>query len=396
MMLSFISKPSISTRSWFRVCSRSSFPPPKPAPLWRPTASISSMKMMHGEFCLAWANRSRTREAPTPTNISTKSEPEIAEEGHPGLAGHGPRQQRLAGAGRAEQQHALGDARPELLELLGVLEELLDLLELLDGLVDAGHVLEGDLGRVDAHLPGPALAEAHHLGAAPLHAPHDEDHETDDEHDRQQQRQQAGPRRAAALGRHRDFGVLGQKLGEQRGVGVGDGVGAARGGDLDRLGARVDEHGLHVAAVELADEALAATLVGVLDGTGAALAPHDHLHDHEKDDDDQQGDDDAPQSAHVGSPRSRYRTSGALYVPHIEAGQSRGARPPARKCRRFDASPTAEWPSRRHHHAMPPAPAARPVSVPAPARRLPHGEPVAGDHRVDVTLQVVGQRRHLV
>ena len=70
-------KPSISTSSWFRVCSRSSWPPPRPLPLWRPTASISSMKMMAGEFCLAWRNRSRTRLAPTPTYISTKSEPEM-------------------------------------------------------------------------------------------------------------------------------------------------------------------------------------------------------------------------------------------------------------------------------------------------------------------------------
>src|SRR5579859_4592665 len=41
------------------------------------------MKMMQGEFCLACSNRSRTREAPTPTNISTKSEPEIEKNGTP-------------------------------------------------------------------------------------------------------------------------------------------------------------------------------------------------------------------------------------------------------------------------------------------------------------------------
>ena len=35
------------------------------------------MKTMHGEACFACSNRSRTRDAPTPTNISTKSEPEI-------------------------------------------------------------------------------------------------------------------------------------------------------------------------------------------------------------------------------------------------------------------------------------------------------------------------------
>ena len=55
-------------------------------------------------------NRSRTRPAPTPTNISTKSRPAQAEERHLGLAGHGLGQQRLAGARRADEQHALGNA----------------------------------------------------------------------------------------------------------------------------------------------------------------------------------------------------------------------------------------------------------------------------------------------
>mmetsp|Transcript_34735 Transcript_34735/g.79269 ORF Transcript_34735/g.79269 Transcript_34735/m.79269 type:complete len:367 (-) Transcript_34735:165-1265(-) len=77
------SKPSISTRIWLMVCSRSSLPPANPAPRWRPTASISSMKMMQGAFFLAWENMSRTRLAPTPTNISTNSEPEIEMKGTP-------------------------------------------------------------------------------------------------------------------------------------------------------------------------------------------------------------------------------------------------------------------------------------------------------------------------
>ena len=41
--------------SWLMVCSRSSLPPPMPAPRWRPTASISSMKMMQGALPLACA-----------------------------------------------------------------------------------------------------------------------------------------------------------------------------------------------------------------------------------------------------------------------------------------------------------------------------------------------------
>ena len=76
-----VSKPSISLRIWLSVCSRSSWPPPSPAPRCRPTASISSMKIMHGAFLFAFLNRSLTREAPTPTNISTNSEPEIVKNG---------------------------------------------------------------------------------------------------------------------------------------------------------------------------------------------------------------------------------------------------------------------------------------------------------------------------
>mmetsp|Transcript_9064 Transcript_9064/g.30908 ORF Transcript_9064/g.30908 Transcript_9064/m.30908 type:complete len:209 (+) Transcript_9064:1143-1769(+) len=77
------SKPSISVSSWFSVCSRSSLPPIMPEPRWRPTASISSMKMMHGAFFLAVSKRSRTREAPTPTYTSTNCDPVVLMNGTP-------------------------------------------------------------------------------------------------------------------------------------------------------------------------------------------------------------------------------------------------------------------------------------------------------------------------
>jgi hypothetical protein len=41
------------------------------------------MKMMQGLAAFACSNRSRTRDAPTPTNISTKSEPAIEKKGTP-------------------------------------------------------------------------------------------------------------------------------------------------------------------------------------------------------------------------------------------------------------------------------------------------------------------------
>ena len=81
MMLTLVSKPSISARIWFSVCSLSSCPPPKPAPRCRPTASISSTNTRDGAFRLAWSNRSLTLAAPTPTNISTNSLPLIEKKG---------------------------------------------------------------------------------------------------------------------------------------------------------------------------------------------------------------------------------------------------------------------------------------------------------------------------
>ena len=66
------------------VFSRSSLPPIDGFfARARPTASISSMNIIHGAFSLAWRKRSRTRLAPTPTNISTKSLPLIEKNGTP-------------------------------------------------------------------------------------------------------------------------------------------------------------------------------------------------------------------------------------------------------------------------------------------------------------------------
>ena len=44
-------------------------------------ASISSMKTIQGAFSVACLNKSRTRDAPMPTNISTNSEPDKEKKG---------------------------------------------------------------------------------------------------------------------------------------------------------------------------------------------------------------------------------------------------------------------------------------------------------------------------
>ena len=78
----FVPKPSISVKSWFNVFSLSSFDPVKLLlPLALPIASISSIKIIEGDFSFACLNKSLTLDAPTPTNISTKSEPDKEKKG---------------------------------------------------------------------------------------------------------------------------------------------------------------------------------------------------------------------------------------------------------------------------------------------------------------------------
>ena len=86
------------------------------------------------------------------------------EERHVRLTRNGASEQRLAGAGRADQQRAARDAATEPLELLRVAQELDDLLQVVLGLVHAGDVLEGHAAVALGQKLSPRLAEAH--GAA--------------------------------------------------------------------------------------------------------------------------------------------------------------------------------------------------------------------------------------
>jgi len=77
---------------------------------------------MQGAFFLPCSKRSRTRLAPTPTNISTKSEPEIEKKGtlaSPAIArassGFGP-------CPEARQATRFGNSPAQLLELLRIFQ----------------------------------------------------------------------------------------------------------------------------------------------------------------------------------------------------------------------------------------------------------------------------------
>ena len=104
------------------------------------------MKMMAGAALRACSNRSRTRAAPTPTNISTNSEPEIEKKGTPASPATALASSVLPGAGWADEEHALGHAGPQPAVPLPVLQEVDDLDQLVLGLVDAGHIVEAGLG----------------------------------------------------------------------------------------------------------------------------------------------------------------------------------------------------------------------------------------------------------
>ena len=131
MMPPLASKPSISTSSWFSVCSRSSCPPPMPAPRCRPTASISSTKMIAGRVRLGLLEQvAHPGGADADEHLDEVGAGDRVER-HAGLAGDRAREQRLAGAGRAVEQHALRDLRAERLVAGRVGQEVADLVEFL-------------------------------------------------------------------------------------------------------------------------------------------------------------------------------------------------------------------------------------------------------------------------
>src|SRR3954453_11303 len=66
------------------------------------------------------------------------------EERHVGFTRDRTRDQGLAGAGRADQQHAARNSSAEALEFAGVAQKFDDLLQILLGFIDTGYVLESD------------------------------------------------------------------------------------------------------------------------------------------------------------------------------------------------------------------------------------------------------------
>ena len=118
------------------------------------------MKMMQGAFFFACSNMSRTRLAPTPTNISTKSEPEIVKNGTLASPAMARASKRLAGARRTDEQRALGNLAAEPLEFVRVFEEFDDLLKIFLGFIDTRHVLEGHAAMASRSEASPSTCQS--------------------------------------------------------------------------------------------------------------------------------------------------------------------------------------------------------------------------------------------
>ena len=145
------------------------------------------MNMMHGACFFACSNMSRTRDAPTPTNISTKSEPEIVKNGTFASPAMARASNVLPVSGRPDHQHAAGDLAAELLEFRGITQKVHEFSHFLLGFVDSGDVGERHLDLVLAQQARSALAERQRAPAArtALHLAHEEDPHADQQKHRE-------------------------------------------------------------------------------------------------------------------------------------------------------------------------------------------------------------------
>ena len=138
------------------------------------------MKMMHGACDFPCSNRSRTRDAPTPTNISTKSEPDMEKNGRPASPATALASSVLPVPGGPINSAPLEAVHPGA-EISAVLEEIDDLLELLLGFVTPRHVGERDLRRIARQELCLGLPERKRAVATLLHLPQHEDDQPEDE-----------------------------------------------------------------------------------------------------------------------------------------------------------------------------------------------------------------------
>ena len=225
------------------------------------------------------------------------------EERHLGFAGNRLGEQRLAGARRADQQHAARDAAAELLELLRVFQEVNEFLDFFFGFVATGNVSEGGrvVGLVEHARLALAEAECAALAAA-LHLAH----EVHPDADQQQERAPADQDRhqQRLLFARLDFEldvvldqVAGQAAVEDRAERAHRAAVGALGDDLDVARPFLDLHAGDAPGVDFTEE------LGVADGIGPGGTLVELLEDREQDQCNHQPDSDLrkPLIVHRGS-----------------------------------------------------------------------------------------------
>ena len=116
---------------------------------------------MQGEWRLAWSNRSRTRLAPTPTNISTNSEPEIEKKGTPASPETALASRVLPVPGGPTSSTPLGMRAPSWMNFCGSRRNSTTSLQLFLGFLHTGHIVKRDGGMVAGEHAGPRFSERH-------------------------------------------------------------------------------------------------------------------------------------------------------------------------------------------------------------------------------------------
>jgi hypothetical protein len=144
------------------------------------------MKMMHGRVLLGLLEHVAHAGAPTPTNISTKSEPEIEKNGTLASPAMALASRVLPVPGLPTISTPLGMRPAQLLELGGIAQEIDQFGDFFLGFVAAGDVGEGDgVGRLVEHARA-RLAEGEGAAlAAALHLAHEEDPDADQQQHRE-------------------------------------------------------------------------------------------------------------------------------------------------------------------------------------------------------------------
>ena len=103
------------------------------------------------------------------------------EEGHARLTSHSPGKECLAGSGRADEEHTLGDAAPETGKFPGIGKEIHDFGKFFLGFVHTRHVVERDLALLLIQHPRARAAKGHGPPRSTLHLAHEENPHADEQ-----------------------------------------------------------------------------------------------------------------------------------------------------------------------------------------------------------------------